>query len=501
MTQAPNSFDREARLQFLQIDEGTQQSLAEVAPVIHRHLEGILDDFYTHIESWGNLAQKLGGASNITRLKRLQAEHWKLLFSGNYDESYMKRVSDIGRTHERTDLEPRYYMGGYCFVVNRLISLIVEEFQDEPEKIAKALPAVMQSIFLDMDLAISIYNDSVRETAANKLNESLKTVMGNISELDTNINNMATGVENCTTNIREIATANEDVNQNIQVVGSNICDMSSNMQTVAAAAEEMSSSVNTVACAIEEMTASLGEVSKSAAQASNVANKAANGADIARTTINTLGQSAKQIGKVVELIKNIAAQTNLLALNATIEAASAGDAGKGFAVVANEVKELAKQSAQATEEIRSQVEEMQNSTCESVSAINEIAGIIEEMSQINHTIANAVEEQTATIQEINYSIIGVSQAANDVSKTIQQSAQQTDEMSRCVDESTAAMRQVAQNMEALNEKAKLMAQTATDVATMSTSINQNINDVYEANQVTIREITNGRSTLVSSGAR
>jgi methyl-accepting chemotaxis protein len=138
--------------------------------------------------------------------------------------------------------------------------------------------------------------------------------------------------------------------------------------------------------------------------------------------MDRLGTSSKEIGKVIEVINDIADRTNLLALNATIEAASAGEAGKGFAVVANEVKELAKQTAQATDQISRQIEEMQNNPGSAVKAIEDITAIIEEINVISHTIVAAVEEQSATVNEIAKSVGGASQAATEIAKNVGESA-------------------------------------------------------------------------------
>jgi methyl-accepting chemotaxis protein len=138
----------------------------------------------------------------------------------------------------------------------------------------------------------------------------------------------------------------------------------------------MSQSVNTVAAAVEEMSASLTEVSKNASRGAQVSREAQQNAENTIVNVDNLGQAAQEIGNVIDVIKNIASQTNLLALNATIEAASAGEAGKGFAVVANEVKELAKQSAEATEDIRHRVEQIQQNTNKAIGAIRLITDTI-----------------------------------------------------------------------------------------------------------------------------
>jgi methyl-accepting chemotaxis protein len=170
------------------------------------------------------------------------------------------------------------------------------------------------------------------------------------------------------------------------------------------------------------MSSSLNEVSKNCQKESQIASNANSQAKSTRDMMERLGVSSKEIGKVIEVINDIADQTNLLALNATIEAASAGEAGKGFAVVANEVKELAKQTAQATDQIGRQIEEMQNNTTSAVTAIEEITKVIEEINSISHTIVSAVEEQSATVNEIAKTVGGASQAATEIAKNVGESA-------------------------------------------------------------------------------
>jgi methyl-accepting chemotaxis protein len=245
--------------------------------------------------------------------------------------------------------------------------------------------------------------------------------------------------------IVEVAITGEQVGQNVNTVGAASTQLSANMDTMSVAAEEMNASINTVATAIEEMSATINEVSKSTVQASQVASKAAGTAEATKRVVDTLSNSAVEIGRVVELIKGIASQTNLLALNATIEAASAGEAGKGFAVVANEVKELAKQSAESTEEIRSRVEEIQSNTREAALAIEEITGTILEINQTSSTISAAVEEQVATANEISRSVQGASQAVNSVSSSIQEVATAAKDIAKQVEEANKGIKLIAYN--------------------------------------------------------
>ncbi|HVK11722.1 MAG TPA: methyl-accepting chemotaxis protein [Gemmataceae bacterium] len=185
-----------------------------------------------------------------------------------------------------------------------------------------------------------------------------------------------------------------------------------------AAAEQVSRNVTTVAAGAEEMGASIREIAKSAHDAAKVATTAVKVADRTNTTVAKLGESSAEIGNVIKVITSIAQQTNLLALNATIEAARAGEAGKGFAVVANEVKELAKQTAKATEDISHKIEAIQADTKGAVGAIEQIGKIINEINDIQNTIASAVEEQTATTGEISRNVAEAARGSSEIAANV-----------------------------------------------------------------------------------
>jgi methyl-accepting chemotaxis protein len=195
-------------------------------------------------------------------------------------------------------------------------------------------------------------------------------------------------------------------------------DTSAQVGVVAAAAEQVSRTVQTVAAGAEQMGASIREIAQNAAQAAKVAAQAT--AEVATTTeqVSRLGRSSQEIGDVVKVITSIAEQTNLLALNATIEAARAGDAGKGFAVVAGEVKELATETARATEDIARRVEAIQADTGGAVAAIDQIARIITQINDYQLTIASAVEEQTATTTEMSRGVAEAATSAGEIATTI-----------------------------------------------------------------------------------
>ncbi len=298
------------------------------------------------------------------------------------------------------------------------------------------------------------------------------------------IKSMAGAADEVSVQVATVASSSNQVSSSMKEMGEATDHVSNNLATVAAAAEQMSSSVNTVATAIEEMYASLNEVAKNSSRGASVTQNASDSADRTSTIVNGLGSSAQEIGDVVDLIRGIAAQTNLLALNATIEAAGAGEAGKGFAVVANEVKELARQTAKATEDIRGRVEGIQVNTKSAVEAIESIVKVIAEINAIMGTIASAVEEQTATTNEISKSLSESASAATSVSENVHVAAEHASATSNHVQMVIDSEFEVTRSLEELSGSAQSIAGDAGEAAASTDTVTRSVAGVNTASSFT-----------------
>lgn len=225
------------------------------------------------------------------------------------------------------------------------------------------------------------------------------------------------------TTAQTLSSAAQELTSVSQLMASNAEETASQANVVSAAADQVSRNVETVASSMNEMGASIKEIAKNSSEAARIAMAAVKVADKTNSTVSKLGESSAEIGNVIKVITSIAQQTNLLALNATIEAARAGEAGKGFAVVANEVKELAKQTARATEDIGRKIDAIQGDTKGAVDAIGQIGQIIGQINDIQSTIASAVEEQTATTAEITRNVEEAALGSREIAQNVSGVAQ------------------------------------------------------------------------------
>ncbi len=261
--------------------------------------------------------------------------------------------------------------------------------------------------------------------------------------LETAVAAMRESMKSMGANAQTLASAAEELSASSQQIAAGAEETSVQSGVVASSADEVSRNVQTVAAGAEQMGASIREIAHSANEAARVASQAVSMVDSTNETVAKLGVSSQEIGNVVKVITSIAEQTNLLALNATIEAARAGESGKGFAVVANEVKELARETANATDDIARRVEAIQGDTSGAVDAIGQIATIITSINDYQLTIASAVEEQTATTNEMSRNVTHASSGSGQIATNINGVATAAATTTQAVNQTLAAVHELA----------------------------------------------------------
>jgi len=467
-----NDNSMASRLAFIRMDEEMRGALRELQPLIAKELPAILDGFYAQVSMFPETARFFSNQAHMGQAKQAQLRHWATIASGTFDETYVRAVTKIGETHNRIGLEPRWYIGGYSFIIAGLLRAVETGMAEgwfggkaTREKKATLQNALVKAALLDMDYAISVYleraeadrkaaeakAEAEKKAAEERAEADRKAAMVKLAnEFEAAVGGIIETVSSASTELEAAAntlTKTAETTQQLSTV-------------VASASEEASANVQSVASATEEMTSSITEIGRQVQESSKIAGNAVKQAQQTDARINALSTAAARIGDVVKLITSVAEQTNLLALNATIEAARAGEAGRGFAVVAQEVKALAAQTAKATDEISTQITGMQTATEESVAAIKAIGGTIGQISEISSTIAAAVEEQGAATQEIARNV-------GEAAKGTAQVATNITDVNRGASETGSASAQVLSSAQSLaNESNRLKAEVGKFLATV-----------------------------------
>jgi methyl-accepting chemotaxis protein len=470
------------RREFVRLGEAERKLLADLEPWAARVAADIAREFYDWQFAFApTLAfftdfaagRRVPLEAVRRQLETSQAGYLYRIFSGaqqGWGVAYFEDRLNVGWLHDQINLPFKWYIGSYA-EMQRLVRIYLHRELKGPvaakaeEAIAKVfnydMQAIGDSFLLNTLESMGLNVEAIEQQRGADKTENLRQVKEAIHVLTDRCTALAEGRLNdavfdikapCTgrfgdafdrirENFREsmqsisqsasaLSASAEELTAVSQQMAGNAEETAVQANVVATASDDVSGRVSIVATSSEEMQASINEISKAANGSAGVARNAVAAAESANQTIQRLGESSLGIGKVIKVITSIAQQTNLLALNATIEAARAGEAGKGFAVVANEVKELAKGTARATEEIGQKIEAIQKDTHCAVEAIAQIRNIIQEVNDISNNIAAAVEEQTVTTNEISrnaseaaggtvqiaHNISGVATAAQDTTK-------------------------------------------------------------------------------------
>ncbi len=334
--------------------------------------------------------------------------------------------------------------------------------------ITRSITGPVQKIvkFVDV-LASGDFTSKLENDSEDEIGKMTRALGKTVGELGAMIKQVVTGVNTLSSSSTELSAVSAQLSSNAENASTRSTgvaaaaeEMSTNMSSVSAAMEQSASNVGMVATATEEMSSTVREIAENAAKAKDISERAVDQSQKTSDKMNELGEAANKIGKVTEAITEISEQTNLLALNATIEAARAGEAGKGFAVVANEIKELAKQTAAATVDIKNQIEEMQHTTNGTIVDIKTITEVINQINEIITTIATAVEQQSAATSEISENIAQASAGITEVNENVAQTSVAIGDVTRDIGEISKTSEEVTQGSHNVKESATELSKLA-----------------------------------------
>ncbi|BBO71916.1 hypothetical protein DSCA_58460 [Desulfosarcina alkanivorans] len=330
-----------------------------------------------------------------------------------------------------------------------------------------------KAVTLAETMSTGNFTQQLHDNRSDEIGVLVKALNQMAGSLRTMLQQIAGGVDTLSSASTELGAISTQMTQGIDTVSdkSNTVsaaaeEMNANMNNVAAAMEESATNTNMVATASEEMSSTIGEIAQNAEKARGISDDAARKSSNASANMDQLGTAANSIGKVIETITDISEQVNLLALNATIEAARAGEAGKGFAVVANEIKELAKQTADATQDIKEKIEDIQGTTSMTVGQITEITEVITDVNDVVTNIASAVEQQSAATKEIVANVAQASQGIQEVNENVNQSASVSGEISRDISDVSTSMNEMSTSSSQVNLSAQELSQLSENLKQM-----------------------------------
>ena len=454
------------RLAFMDLDHDARGALRSLGPVIDREIGAALAGFYDKVRATPHTRAFFSDAKQIDQASARQQGHWRDIAKAEFGDDYGRAVKTVGEVHARIGLEPRWYIGGYALIADRLMRAVVNDqwpkgmfAKGDGAATGAAVSALMKAMLLDMDIAISTYLEAIeaerlaleeqrRRDAQNQgaivaaLGEALARVArgdltarvdGEVSAefqaLQSDFNNALGMLEEA---MGQVAGATEGIRLGADEIGLAADDLSRRTEQQAASLEE-------TAAALDQITATVRTTASGAKQASTVIAAAKADAEKSGTVVSdavtAMGQietSSREIGKILGVIDEIAFQTNLLALNAGVEAARAGDAGRGFAVVAQEVRALAQRSADAAKEIEGliststrQVEAGVTLVGETGAVLRGIVGKVAEIDDLVTGIAASAQEQSTGLHQVNIAVNQMDQVTQQNAAMVEQTTAAT----------------------------------------------------------------------------
>jgi methyl-accepting chemotaxis protein len=464
------------RLNFMNIDQKVLARLRGLKSILMPALLPALEAFYIKIQGQPQTSRFFPNADKILGAKALQRAHWDMISDGKADQDYLDAVTKVGEVHARVGLDPRWYIAGYALISEHLMTAVVKarwpkgglwRKAGDGSEVAAEISALMKAVFLDMDLAISVYREASEkarlalEARANTTNETVMKLLGQA------VAALAAG--DLTHRIDdamppEYARLRDDFNAALERLGGTLSGIQASMGVIntsideiafasddlARRTEQQAASLLETTTALNELTGTVNRTASGAAQANVAVSSANSAAGNSRGVVAEAGEamqqieaSSQEISQIIGLIDDIAFQTNLLALNAGVEAARAGDAGRGFAVVASEVRALAQRSAEAAKAIKTLISTSSDQVEQGVQLVNKTGQTLESIVSSVAQIDGLVASIAASAQQQSGGLSQVSVALGEVSQVVQQNA-------AMVQQATAATHSLKTEIELLN---------------------------------------------------
>ncbi len=469
------------RLRFMKCDAETTAALRTVEPVVKEALPGALGAFYEHMLTFPEASRFFEKPERVDAARNAQVRHWEMISSGGLGDDYAESVRAIGEAHARIGLEPRWYIGGYALILEKLLHEVVGRTwprgvfgrKGAADQAAAAMGALVKRALLDMEIAISVYFEA-SEQARLKAEEQQKQAAAEqgvaMAALAGGLERIARG--DLTARLNEplapaYAKLQGDFNAAVETLQETMKAIAGTTDGIRTGAGEISEAADDLSMRTEQQAASLEETAAALDEITATVRKTSEGADHAREVVAAakveaersggvvsgavgamaeIDRSSREISNIIGVIDEIAFQTNLLALNAGVEAARAGDAGKGFAVVASEVRALAQRSADAAKEIKALIQASSTQVAQGVElvgqtgkALERIVGQVGEINAVVVEIAASAKEQATGLAEVNTAVNRMDQVTQQNAAMVEQSTAASHTLAGQADQLAALM--------------------------------------------------------------
>lgn len=460
---AKNADKINQKLDFVGLDHAQRAALAELQPIVKRTVGQALDRFYRKVRATPQTAAFFRDDTHIDHAKAKQIDHWSLISSGAFDSGYVDAVTRIGHVHARLGLEPNWYIGGYTFILDALLTEIITSSLGgafgrtrKAQATSRGVSAVIKAAMIDMDYAISVYLDVLaqerakievekaqakaeQDQAIEVINHALEQLSKGDLEfrIDEALPDDFTAMgENYNSAVEALRLTLAEVHVTSVKIDAATNNLAASADSLSGRTEQQAASLEQSSAALHQLNESMNSTSKTASDAAHQVSEAEVQArssgevvDRAVSAMDLISSSSAKIGSIIGVIDDIAFQTNLLALNAGVEAARAGEAGKGFAVVAQEVRDLAQRCASAANEIKGLITESSGQVKTGVTLVEEtgkaLGDIITSFSSVHElvsAISMAVKQQTVGLAEISGAVTQMDQITQQNAAMVQDNA-------------------------------------------------------------------------------